>query len=425
MHHWLLVCLALPFSMSSLRAEDWPAFRGPGGDGIVRQGSAPLEWGPNKNMAWKKAIPGKGWSSPVVVGGRIYLTSAVPAPEAGKDKALTLQALCLDADSGKTLWEKTIFTQPATAPRIHGKNSHASPTPLVQDGKLYVHFGQQGTACLDLDGKILWKNDTIHYGPVHGNGGSPIIVDDKLIFGCDGGEMTFIIALNRETGKIAWKTDREVKAGTSKFSFATPTLITVKNQKQIISPASGAVFAYDPETGKEIWRCRYGTGYSVIPKAVFGHGLVFVSSGYGAPILMAIRPDGKGDVTETHIAWQTKKGAPHTPSPLLLGDELYTVSDDGFASCFDARNGNVHWKERLVDSNFSSSPIAVDGKIYLQSEQGVGFVLKSGKEFKQLARNPLDEKSLASYAVVDGALYIRTEANLYRFQASKSVSSRP
>ena len=164
--------------------------------------------GPKKNLVWKQAIPGKGWSSPVVVGGRVYLTTAAPAPQAGQEKSLLLQALCLDAASGKILWQKTIFTEAASAPRIHTKNSHASPTPIVHDGKLYVHFGHMGTACLDLDGKVIWKNDTIHYSPVHGNGGSPIIVDDKLVFSCDGGDKAFIIALSRETGTMVWKTER-------------------------------------------------------------------------------------------------------------------------------------------------------------------------------------------------------------------------
>ncbi len=416
MPHRVLACLILPLSLSSLRAEDWPAFRGPAGDGVVQKGTAPVEWGAKKNLVWKQAIPGKGWSSPVVAGSRVYLTTAAPAPQAGQEKSLLLQALCLDAASGKVLWQKTIFTEAASAPRIHTKNSHASPTPIVHDGKLYVHFGHMGTACLDLDGKVIWKNDAIHYSPVHGNGGSPIIVDDKLVFSCDGGDKAFIIALSRETGTMVWKTERRPTTA-SRFSFSTPTLIAVKGQKQIISPASGAVYAYEPNSGKEIWRVSYGTGYSVIPKPVFGHGLLFVSSGYNKPNLLAIRPDGKGDVTETHIAWQTDKFAPHTPSPLLVGDELYTVADAGTVTCYDARTGKVHWQERMKGSTYSSSPIAVDGKIYLQSEQGVGTVLQAGKEFKQLTRNPLEEKTLASCAVVDGALFLRTETNLYRFQA--------
>jgi outer membrane protein assembly factor BamB len=415
MHHRAFVCLTLLASAASLRAEDWPAFRGPTGDGNVHQGAAPVEWGPKKNVAWKQAIPGEGWSSPVVVSNRVYLTTAVPVPGGGKGER-TLEARCLEADSGKLLWAKTVFSQPADSPNIHPKNSHASPTPIVLDGKLYVHFGHMGTACLDLDGKIVWKNNTIAYKPVHGNGGTPIIVDDKLIFSCDGGDTAFVVALNRNTGKQVWKTDRSVKAGKT-FSFSTPTLITVKDQKQVVSAGSGAVCAYDPETGKEIWRVRYGEGYSVIPRPVFGHGLVFVSSGYNTPTLLAIRPDGSGDVTETHVAWQTKKAAPHTPSPLLYGNELYLVSDAGQVACYDARSGDLHWQERLAGNKFSSSPIAADGKIYLQSEEGVGTVLKAGKEFKQLARNPLEERTLASYAVVDGALFLRTDKNLYRFQA--------
>jgi len=413
MNYRAFVSLFLLLPLNSLRAEDWPGFRGPNGDGNLRRGTAPVEWGPKKNVAWKAAIPGKGWSSPVIVQGRVYLTTAVPSTAAGAKGEVLLQTLCLDAGSGKVLWEKTIF--PEKAPRTHTKNSHASPTPIVADGKIYVHFGHLGTACLDLEGNVLWKN-TISYNPVHGNGGTPLLVDDKLVFSCDGGDKAFVVALSRKTGKVVWQTERNIKTDRF-FSFSTPTLITVKDQKQIISAGSGAVCAYDPETGKEIWRVGYGDGYSVIPRPVFGQGLLFVCTGYGTPNLLAIRPDGKGDVTETHVVWKTNKFAPHTPSPLLLGDELYMVADYGQVSCLDAKTGAVHWQKRLEGSNFSASPIAVDGKVYLQSEQGVGTVLKAGKEFKQLARNPLEERTLASYAVFDGALFVRTETNLYRFQA--------
>jgi outer membrane protein assembly factor BamB len=211
---------------------------------------------------------------------------------------------------------------------------------------------------------------------------------------------------------VLWKVKRETTAKRN-FSFSTPTLITVKGQQQLITPGSGVVCALDPKTGAELWRCRYGEGYSVIPKPVFGHGMVYLSSGYDKPVLHAIRVDGKGDVTDTHIAWKLEKGAPHTPSALLVGDELYVVSDAGIASCLDAKTGTVHWSER-VGGNYSASPVLADGKIYLQNETGTGVVLKPGKTFEKLAENALGEKTLASYAVTDGALFIRSEKNLYR-----------
>src|SRR5262249_29243668 len=202
-----------------------------------------------------------------------------------------------------------------TAPAIHSKNSHASPTPLFHDSRLFVHFGHMGTACLDLTGKTIWRNNELKYNPVHGNGGTPILVDDKLIFSCDGGDQPFDVALNATPGKQVWRTDRRNNPP-KKFSFSTPLLITVNGKKQVISPGSEAVMAYDPANGREIWRVRY-RGYSVIPRPVYGHGLLFISTGYEVPTLLAIRPEGAGDVTKSHIAWSTRQNAPHTPSVLL------------------------------------------------------------------------------------------------------------
>jgi outer membrane protein assembly factor BamB len=327
----------------------------------------------------------------------------------------SLEALCLEARTGKLIWEQEVFRQDGTrAPRPHGKNTHASPTPLVHDGRLYVHFGHQGTACLDLAGKVLWKNASLKYEPVHGNGGTPILVEDALIFSCDGGDTAFVVALDRNTGKVLWKTDRQADAF-KKFSFSTPLLITVKGQKQVISPGSDMVGAYDPKTGRELWRVRY-SGYSVIPRPVHGHGLVFVCTGFDSPSLLAIRPDGQGDVTDTNAAWSTGRAVPHTPSLLLVGDDLYMVSDNGVASCLDARTGKVHWQKR-VGGNYSASPLYADGKVYFQAEDGTAVVIRAAREFKQLARNDVGERTLASYAAADGALFIRTQEHLYRIQA--------
>jgi outer membrane protein assembly factor BamB len=408
---WIIAVGLLIGGMS--RGEDWPEFRGPTGQGIIRKGKPPpIEWSPTKDVAWKQPIPGNGWSSPVVAEGRVYLTTSVPKD--GPENDQSLQALCLDAESGKILWTTDVIEQKgALAPRIHGKNSHASPTPLIQGRRLYVHFGHQGTACLDLSGKVLWRNTGLSYAPVHGNGGSPIIVDDLLVFNCDGGDQRFIVALDCNTGDVRWKTNRSGEAD-RKFSFSTPLLITVGDQKQIISPASDAVYAYDPLTGREIWRLRY-SGYSVVPRPVYGQELVFICTGYDAPSLLAIRPDGQGDVTETHLAWTTRKSVPHTPSLLLVGEELYMVSDSGMASCLDAKTGRVYWQQR-IGGNYSASLLYADGKIYFQNEQGSGIVVKASQRFEQLAKNSLEERTLASYAAVDGALFIRTEKNLYRIQ---------
>ncbi len=410
----LLVLVALS---TLARAEDWPQFRGPTGQGHAASTRLPLEWSATKNVAWKQVLPGKGWSSPVLVQRRLYLTTAV-APGAGSaDATLKLQALCLDEKNGQTLWTTTLFTPDAgTAPKGHGKNSQASPTPLIEDGRLYVHFGHLGTACLDLDGKILWKNNSIHYPPVHGNGGSPVLAGDALIFSCDGASDPFIVALHKDTGKELWRTARDTPAK-KQFSFSSPLLLTEAGRQQIISPASGRVCAYDPKTGKELWHARYGEGYSVIPRPVFGHGLIFVSSGYDRAVVHAIRTGGKGDVTDTHTAWTLAKGAPNTPSLLLVGDELYMVSDGGIASCVDARTGAVHWSER-VGGDYSASPLHANGRIYFQNETGTTVVVKAGKTFEKLATNDLGEKTLASPAAGDAALYLRTEKHLYKIKGS-------
>ena len=396
-----LLCLATFASA----ATDWPQFRGPDGNGHSPAKNLPLTWDTTKNVAWKTELPGKGWSSPALHKNRLYLTTAENA-----DANLSLRVLCHDAATGKQLWSTEAIATPPV--KHHSKNSQASPTVLADGDRLYVHFGHYGTACLDLAGKVVWKQSDLQYSPVHGNGGSPILVGNALIFSCDGGSDPFVVALDKGSGKVLWKVKRETTAKKN-FSFTTPTLITVKGQQQLITPGSGVVCALDPKTGAELWRCRYGEGYSVIPKPVFGHGMIFLSSGYDKPVLHAIRADGKGDVTDTHIAWKLEKGAPHTPSPLLVGNELYVVSDAGIASCLDAKTGTVHWSER-AGGNYSASPLFADGKIWLQNETGIGVVLKPGKTFEKLAENPLGEKTLASYAVTDGALFIRTETSLYR-----------
>jgi len=399
-------------SMMWLAAEQWPEFRGPTGQGLSKSQKPPLEWSPSKNIRWKAALSGSGWSSPVVVDNRIYLTTAAPI-DGGSP---SLHVSCFDFANGKQVWDVEIFaSNPGAATRIHQKNSDASPTPIVAGGRLFVHFGHLGTACLDLDGKVIWRNTSIKYSPVHGNGGSPVLVGDLLVFSCDGGSDPFLVALDAKTGVARWKTPRSVSAP-KRFSFSTPLVIEVGGELQIVSPASGGVCAYSPSTGQEIWRARYGDGYSVIPRPVFGHGMVFLATGYDRPNAMAVRVDGKGDVTDTHVAWSVSRGAPHTPSLVLDGEELYMVSDAGIASCLDAKNGTTIWSERL-GGNFSASPVLAAGRVYFQNEEGVGFVVKAGRRYELLARNDVQERTLASPAFVGDSIVLRGSAHLYRFDA--------
>lgn len=408
---WL--CFLAFLLLTSTVLADWPEFRGPTRDGIADVNYLPLQWSDTTNVAWRVPLLGEGWSSPVVVNERLYLTAAVPVDDPSSGD-FQLTALCLDAATGKTLWQTNLFAQQAdAAPKIHSKNSHASPTPIVAGQRLYVHFGHMGTACLDLSGKVLWKNDSIRYSPVHGNGGSPILVGDCLIFSCDGAREPFVVALETSSGKQRWKTPRP-NDPPKKFAFSTPQLIEVAGKPQVVIPGAGCVCAYDPATGEELWHVDH-EGYSVIPRPIFAHGLVFVSTSYDRASVMAIRPDGRGDVTDTHVAWTIKKAAPHTPSLMVVGDELYMVSDGGVASCLDAKSGDEVWQQRL-GGNYSASPVFAAGRIYFQDEDGTCHVIAAARTFEKLAENKLPERTLASYAIDEGVIYLRGDKHLYRLQ---------
>jgi outer membrane protein assembly factor BamB len=273
--------------IATARAETWSQFRGPDGQGHSAETGLPVRWSATENVTWRVEIEGQGWSAPVFENGRLYLTTAIPH---AADFALC--ALCLNADDGALIWTTQVFQQSGSgSPSIHSKNSHASPTPLLADGRLYVHFGHQGTACLDLRGKVIWRNNELRYPPVHGNGGSPVLVGDVLVFSCDGASDPFIVGLDTADGHVRWKTPRNIQA-LKYFSFSTPLVLESRGQSQIISPASNMVGAYDPQTGNELWRARYD-GYSVIPRPVAGHGMIFISSGYDSPTVIAIRQGGK------------------------------------------------------------------------------------------------------------------------------------
>ena len=397
-----------------LVAADWPQFRGPNSDGNYTGPKLPTEWGTDKNVVWKTPIPGHGWSSPIVWKGKVYLTTAVP-----KGEDYSLQALCIDAAKGTIDWNKEVFVQEGkTAPKIHSKNSHASPTPITDGERLYVHFGHMGTAALDLKGNVVWSKTDLKYKPVHGNGGSPVLVGDNLVFSIDGTDMQVVAARNKNTGAVAWKTDRKSKA-TQPFSFSTPLTIQEGGKEIVISPASGFFAAYDAKTGAELWRFRYPVpGYSVIPQPVVGNGLVYVSTSYNKPVVLAVKPTGVGDITSSNLAWSAEKGGPHTPSMLVIGENLFMVSDAGFATFLNAKTGDVHWSER-VGGAYSASPIHYEGKIYLTNETGQGKVLAASKEFKEISKSDLKERTFATFAAVEGALFIRTEKHLYRFEEKK------
>ena len=399
-----------------ISAKEWTKFRGPTGDGHVTVKSIPLKWSDTENVKWKVSVPGKGWSSPVISKGKIYLTSAVAEGDNqdAADVHRELRVICYDSSDGKELWDTKVFEQKPLKRPIHSKNSHASPTPIIEDGKVYVHFGHMGSACLDSKGKILWKNNELKYDPLHGNGGTPIIVDNLFFYSADALTNPFVVALDKKTGKVLWKKQRSETDQSRKFSFSTPTLIRMGGRSQIISPASGAVFSYDSKTGEELWSVDYG-GWSVIPKPGVYKNMIYVGTGYERAHILGIRVDekSKGNVTESHVEWEITKRAPNTPSFMVVDDLLYFISDGGIATCVEPLTGEIIWQERTAGP-ISASPVYFNGMIYFLDEQGKTTVIKAGRKFEIIAENKIKERTLASFGISEGAIYIRSEKSLFR-----------
>lgn len=406
--HSLPACLLFSLSAGFASAADWPQFRGPDGQGLAEQ-AGPLKWGLKEGVAWKIDVPGTGWASPVIADGKLVLVGAV-----GDDNRLF--AFAYATADGKLLWEREVF-QP-TAEELaarHGKNSLASATPVLADGVAYVHFGHMGTAALKLeDGEVLWRRK-IDYKPVHGSGGSPVLVDDKLILNIDGESEPMVVALNRKTGGIVWQTKRESAAG-SKFSFSTPLVVDNAGRTEVISPGSGMVGAYAPDDGELLWKVTYGEGFSVVPRPVEADGLVYVATGFMRPKLLAIRMAGaSGDVTESHVEWEAERQMPKTPSVIVSQGRILTLDDTGRMNCLDARTGEVKW-DQWLRGNFSSSPILAAGKwLYAVTEDGVAYVVEvtDGKG-TIIHEFDMDDRFFASPALVDGALYLRSETAMWK-----------
>ncbi len=391
--------------VAPIMAEDWTQFRGPDGQGHAGTTGLPTEWSETRNIRWKVPVPGLGWSSPVVQGEQIWLTTAV-------EKEGSLRAMCFERDSGAVLHEVEVFRKPDLG-RIAAKNSHASPTPVIDGQRVFVHFGAHGTACLTADGRIAWKRE-LQYDHRHGPGGSPVVWKNLLIVTCDGPDQQYTIALDKQTGDVRWKADHQ-----GQQAYSTPVVINVGGGEQLITSQGEAAIAYSPADGKEIWRCRHG-GHSVVPRPVAAGGLVYFCTGYWTPSLLAVRADGAGDVTDSHVEFELRRGVPHTPSPLMASDRLYLVSDQGVLTCANAQDGREVWRQRL-SGNFSASPTLADGKIYLVNESGTTSVVAPGDKYRLLATNHLDGRALASPAFVDGAIFLRSDTHLYRIEAAKDV----
>ena len=404
----LLVWTVLGSFLGGARASDeWPQFRGPDGQGHAPQADPPLEWSETSNVVWRTPIPGLGWSSPVVGGRQIWLTTA-------HEPSRTLRAICIDRATGRVMHDLEIF-RPAELPRVAAKNSHASPTPVLDGNYLYVHFGSQGTACLARDGQVIWRTQ-LEYDQHHGSGGSPVVWRDLLIVQCDGYEMQSTVALDKRTGEVRWRQPLDVE-----MAYSTPLLVPVGAAEQLICVSGRAIVGRDPASGRELWRYRHD-GHSVVPRPVFGHGLIYVCSGYWTPRLYALRAGGQGDVTETHLAWSARRGVPHTPSPLLVGDELYLASDMGVVTCLDARTGQEHWRQRFSGA-FSASPVEAAGRIYFTNEEGTTFVVSPGSQYELLAVNQVAGRVLATPACAGRSLFLRTDTTLYHIQDTATAAS--
>jgi hypothetical protein len=433
-HRTAALCIPAILSATAIAAE-WPEWRGPGGQGVASAAGLPVSWSATSGITWRTEIPGRGWSSPVIEGNQIWMTTAMETPaspeEASRrlkantgDQPVTLlekvelRAVCVDRQTGHLTHNVLLFS--VREPQwVHKLNSYASPTPVIEDGRLYCHFGAFGTACVDArDGRVLWTHDSLSVAHENGPGSSPMLWKNLVIFHLDGSDRQFIAALDKATGKLAWKTDRSGAMNTNpqlKKSYGTPIVVESAGKPLLISPAADWLYAYDPATGRELWKVAYGrTGFSISPRPVAGHGMIYMSTAFMKPEILAVKYEG---VPAAEIAWRYAKGAPNIPSPLLVGDELYFVSDGGFLTCLDAKTGAELYRERL-GGDHSSSPIFADGKIYVSSREGVTTVIKPGRTFGVLAKNQLPGKIFATPAVTDGAFYLRTDEALYRIAGS-------
>jgi outer membrane protein assembly factor BamB len=419
-------------------AANWPQWRGPGGSGVSTETNLPAEWNASKNIKWKTPIAGRGHSSPVVWGNKIFLTTAiegdvVPGAKAvthivdggqvflhpdsiGADRKHTFKVICINAETGKVLWEQTAFEGTPYDNR-HRKSSYAASTPVTDGKSVYAFFGTEGLFAYDLNGKLAWKADLGKLGTIGmGTGTSPILYDNLIIVQCDeeSGAASFIVALDKKTGKEMWRTPRKVQA-----SWATPILVAGARRTELITSGNEIVIAYDPATGKELWRHK-GVESNAIPSPVANREVVFVSAGFPEKVVMAINLGASGDLGES-VVWKYAKGTAYVPSPILYGDYLYLTTDRGILTCLDAKTGEVKYEGgRLpIPATFTASPIAFEGKILLTSEDGDTFVIKAGPKHEILATNSVGEPVYASPAVADGKIFIRGEKNIYCVQQSR------
>ncbi len=411
---------------------DWPDFRGPSGDGHVsapgdtKLTGFPLHWSETENVKWKTEIPDRGWSTPVVMGGQVWLTTATAD---GHD----FFAICVDSDTGKIRFNENVFHCDTPEPLGNNVNSYATPSPVIEPGRVYVHFGSYGTACLDTaTAKVVWKRDDLPCRHYRGPSSSPVLFENLLILTLDGANLQYTVALDKNTGRTVWKTDRSVawkdendpgqmaKDGDRRKAHSTPLLVTANGKVQMLSAGAKAAYSYDPRTGKELWRVQY-YDWSAAPRPLFDNGLAYFVTGLTKTELLAVKSDGQGDITDTHVQWRTKTHIGKYASPIMVDGLIYTAADESFVSCLEAATGNVVWNER-IGGGYQASPIYADGRLYFFNQQGTTTVLKPGRTCDIVATNTLADGFMASPAVAGKAFYLRTRTHLYRIEAGDADS---
>jgi outer membrane protein assembly factor BamB len=417
----------LTIGQMTVRA-DWPEFRGPSGDGHVSAAAdtkligLPLHWSETNNIKWKTEIPYKGWSTPVVMGGQVWLTTAT---EGGHD----FFAIGLEAETGKVRFNEKVFHSEHPEPLGNGAsmNCYATPSPLIESGRVYVHFGSFGTAALDTTtGKVLWKREDLRCRHYRGPSSSLVSFENLLILTMDGADVQYHAALDKQTGKTVWKTDRSAvwndenvpgqmaRDGDLRKAHSTPLIVNAAGKNQMLSAGAKAVYAYDPRTGRELWKIQH-TDYSAAPRPVFDRDLAFFVTGLSKPELWAVKTDGQGDLSETNVVWKLKTHVGRYASPILVDGLLYTAAEESFVTCIEAATGQVVWTERM-GGKYAASPIYADGRLYFFSQEGITTVLKPGRAFEVLATNTLADGFMASPAVGGKAFFLRTRSHLYRVE---------
>jgi outer membrane protein assembly factor BamB len=409
-----MVCIAVLSLVAAqlVRAEDWPCFRGPGRQGISQEKGVPTQWSAASNIRWRTEIAGEGWSSPIVFGERVFITTAL-------DDGASLHLVCLDRVSGRIAWDKEIARQKAGHKQRF--NSYATSTPATDGTRIYVPACDGRILATNMDGKAEWVNEEFDYYSEHGLAISPVLYGDLVIVAFDWSspgpdtrvgwqvpwDKAVILALDKSTGKTRWRGTR----GSSRIAHVVPQVANVDGQEQLVSGAGNVVQGFNLKTGEQLWTVS-SEGEGVVPSIVVGDGLAFSASGFGNPTIRAVRLGGRGDLTRTHIAWESKDDVPMVPSMLYVSPHLYAVTESGVAKCLKAATGETLWRERL-GGKVSASPVWADGKIYFLGENGKTTVIEEGPQFKVVAENELGEKSCASAAISRGNLFIRTEKALY------------